>query len=124
MNRQVMSGLEAVRPQKKTNLRHRLLPGLSSDATVCNVMAGNTTKSHDPADLGELERSIMQLVWQHGELRTRLFYPTTGKPRYGTWNCTSTAVPTGLISGSRFLRPEGLRVTHCIIGSCQTGAVG
>jgi BlaI family penicillinase repressor len=31
-------------------------------------MAGNTTSSHDPADLGELERSIMRLVWQHGEL--------------------------------------------------------
>ena len=31
-------------------------------------MAGNTTKSHDPADLGELERSIMRLVWQHGEV--------------------------------------------------------
>jgi BlaI family transcriptional regulator, penicillinase repressor len=31
-------------------------------------MAGHTTKRHDPADLGELERSIMRLVWQHGEL--------------------------------------------------------
>jgi BlaI family transcriptional regulator, penicillinase repressor len=31
-------------------------------------MDSNTTKGHDPADLGELERSIMRLVWQHGEL--------------------------------------------------------
>ena len=28
----------------------------------------NATDSHDPADLGELERSILRLVWQHGEL--------------------------------------------------------
>ena len=31
-------------------------------------MTSNATESHDPADLGELERSIMQLVWQHDEL--------------------------------------------------------
>jgi predicted transcriptional regulator len=31
-------------------------------------MTSNATESQDPADLGELERSIMQLVWQHDEL--------------------------------------------------------
>lgn len=31
-------------------------------------MASSTTENHDPANLGELERSIMRLVWQHGEL--------------------------------------------------------
>ena len=31
-------------------------------------MASNVTPSHDPADLGELEREIMQMVWQHGEM--------------------------------------------------------
>jgi BlaI family penicillinase repressor len=31
-------------------------------------MTGNVTASHDPADLGELEREIMQLIWQHGTM--------------------------------------------------------
>jgi len=31
-------------------------------------MARNVTESHDPADLGELEREIMQFIWQHGEM--------------------------------------------------------
>jgi BlaI family transcriptional regulator, penicillinase repressor len=31
-------------------------------------MDSNVTESHDPAELGELERAIMQLVWQHGTL--------------------------------------------------------
>jgi BlaI family penicillinase repressor len=28
-------------------------------------MTGNTTQSHDPAELGELERAILELVWEH-----------------------------------------------------------
>jgi BlaI family transcriptional regulator, penicillinase repressor len=47
---------------------HQLLLNPMRSATVCNVMVSNATESHDPADLGELERSIMRLVWQHGEL--------------------------------------------------------
>jgi BlaI family penicillinase repressor len=31
-------------------------------------MDSNVTESHDPAELGQLERAIMQLVWQHGTL--------------------------------------------------------
>jgi BlaI family penicillinase repressor len=31
-------------------------------------MASNVTPGHDPADLGELEREIMQMVWQRGEM--------------------------------------------------------
>lgn len=31
-------------------------------------MTGNVTPSHDPADLGELEREIMQIVWQQGTI--------------------------------------------------------
>jgi len=34
--------------------------------TVCSVMTSNAT--HDPAELGDLERAIMRLIWQHGEL--------------------------------------------------------
>jgi predicted transcriptional regulator len=29
-------------------------------------MAGNTTQSHDPGELGELERAILELIWEHG----------------------------------------------------------
>jgi predicted transcriptional regulator len=31
-------------------------------------MASNATESHDPADLGELERSVMKLIWQHSKM--------------------------------------------------------
>jgi predicted transcriptional regulator len=30
-------------------------------------MASNTTSGHDPAELGELERSILSIVWGRGE---------------------------------------------------------
>jgi BlaI family penicillinase repressor len=51
--------------------------------TVCSIMTSNVTASHDrsvlektavesaqhdPAELGELERSILQLMWQHGTM--------------------------------------------------------
>ena len=29
-------------------------------------MSSNTTQSHDPAELGELERAILELVWEQG----------------------------------------------------------
>ena len=35
-------------------------------ATLCNTMVSNTTQSHDPAELGELERAILELIWEHG----------------------------------------------------------
>jgi BlaI family transcriptional regulator, penicillinase repressor len=35
--------------------------------TVCNTMASNTTSSHDPAELGELERQILSAVWRMRE---------------------------------------------------------
>lgn len=41
---------------------------LIQSATVSSVMISNATEGHDPADLGELERSVMRLVWQHGKL--------------------------------------------------------
>lgn len=30
-------------------------------------MTSNTSPNHDPAELGELERAIMRLVWRHSE---------------------------------------------------------
>jgi BlaI family transcriptional regulator, penicillinase repressor len=35
----------------------------SSYVTVCNTMASNT---HDPAELGELERDLLSIVWRLG----------------------------------------------------------
>src|SRR6201995_2042399 len=29
-------------------------------------MNSNTTQGHDPAELGELERAVLELVWEHG----------------------------------------------------------
>ena len=34
--------------------------------TVSNTMKGNTTPAHDPAELGELERDVLLIVWRHG----------------------------------------------------------
>jgi len=31
-------------------------------------MESNTIPAHDPAELGELERAILRLVWQHGNV--------------------------------------------------------
>lgn len=31
-------------------------------------MTGNTEFDHDPAELGELERSILLIVWRTGEV--------------------------------------------------------
>lgn len=50
---------------------------------MCNTMSGNVTESrdqHDPSGLGELEREVMQMVWQRGrmtaeEIRERLERP-------------------------------------------------
>jgi BlaI family transcriptional regulator, penicillinase repressor len=42
-----------------------------SNATESRKAAGSpglTALEHDPAELGELERSILQLMWQHGTL--------------------------------------------------------
>jgi BlaI family transcriptional regulator, penicillinase repressor len=41
---------------------------MATCATVCNIMERNTTDSHDPSDLGELEREIMQFLWQRGSM--------------------------------------------------------
>jgi BlaI family transcriptional regulator, penicillinase repressor len=41
-----------------------LRPGLC--VTVGNTMNGSTRASHDPAELGELERSVLLIVWRRG----------------------------------------------------------
>ena len=34
--------------------------------TVSNTMASNTQSGHDPAELGELERDVLSIVWRLG----------------------------------------------------------
>jgi predicted transcriptional regulator len=43
-------------------------------------MDGNTTQSHDPAELGELERAILQLIWQAGEATAERVREELGRP--------------------------------------------
>lgn len=37
----------------------------SAHVTVCNTMASNT---HDPAELGELEREVLSIIWRFGSI--------------------------------------------------------
>jgi predicted transcriptional regulator len=46
-------------------------------------MSSSTTHSHDPAELGELERAILELVWEHQLLsaeQVREFLMHQGRP--------------------------------------------
>ena len=43
-------------------LLHRLC------VTVSNAMNGSIRQSHDPAELGELERSVLLIVWRRGSV--------------------------------------------------------
>ena len=38
-----------------------------SNATICSIMDSNATDNHNPGDLGDLEREVLQLIWQRGE---------------------------------------------------------
>lgn len=43
-------------------------------------MSGNTHPSHDPADLGELERSILSVVWRRGAQTAEQVREELGRP--------------------------------------------
>jgi BlaI family penicillinase repressor len=43
-------------------------------------MMSNTTAGHDPAELGELERSILSLVWRMGTLTAEQVREQLGRP--------------------------------------------
>jgi len=43
-------------------------------------MTSNTTISHDPAELGELERSILQIVWRMGKVTAEQVREELGRP--------------------------------------------
>ncbi len=43
-------------------------------------MASNTTTGHDPAELGELERSILSVVWRQTEITAEQVRDELGRP--------------------------------------------
>ncbi|MDE3149661.1 MAG: BlaI/MecI/CopY family transcriptional regulator [Acidobacteriota bacterium] len=43
-------------------------------------MESNTTASHDPAELGELERSILLIVWRKGTITAEQVREELGRP--------------------------------------------
>jgi BlaI family penicillinase repressor len=43
-------------------------------------MVSNTKKGHDPAELGELERSILSIVWQRTEINAEQVREELGRP--------------------------------------------
>ena len=43
-------------------------------------MASNTTTGHDPAELGELERSILLIVWRMGSITAEQVREELGRP--------------------------------------------
>lgn len=62
---------------RPVELRLRLFPApmnfvLVAQGAICvtvgSAMDGNVRKNHDPAELGELERSVLLIVWRLGEV--------------------------------------------------------
>jgi len=49
-------------------------------ATVSNTMTSNTTPGHDPAELGELERSILLIIWRIGDVTAEQVREELGRP--------------------------------------------
>ena len=43
-------------------------------------MASNTTPGHDPAELGELERSILLIIWRIGDITAEQVREELGRP--------------------------------------------
>jgi BlaI family transcriptional regulator, penicillinase repressor len=43
-------------------------------------MASNTTTGHDPAELGELERSILLIIWRMGKVTAERVREELGRP--------------------------------------------
>ena len=57
-----------------------LYTDLVSCATLRNIMQSNTTGSHDPAELGELERAVLERIWQRGVLNAEQVREQLGRP--------------------------------------------
>jgi BlaI family penicillinase repressor len=48
--------------------------------TVSNTMNSNTQTAHDPAELGELERSILSIVWRMSAITAEQVREELGRP--------------------------------------------
>jgi len=48
--------------------------------TVSNTMKSNTASVHDPAELGELERGILSVVWRKPEINAEEVREKLGRP--------------------------------------------
>jgi BlaI family transcriptional regulator, penicillinase repressor len=48
--------------------------------TVSNIMTSNTRTGHDPAELGELERSILSVVWRRSPINAEQVREELGRP--------------------------------------------
>jgi len=48
--------------------------------TVSNTMNRNTRTGHDPAELGELERSILSIVWRKAKINAEQVREELGRP--------------------------------------------
>src|SRR5208337_758576 len=57
-------GVPRINPREKNSLACSP-PGC---VTVSNTMVSNTQSGHDPAELGELERSILSIIWRLGKV--------------------------------------------------------
>lgn len=49
-------------------------------ATVSNTMTSNIPSEHDPAELGELERSILVIIWRIGTVTAEQVREELGRP--------------------------------------------
>lgn len=59
---------DSARPGK-TTISEKILACLSrSYVTFSNTMTSSTNPAHDPAELGELERGILSIVWRQGKV--------------------------------------------------------
>ena len=54
--------------KKRISTKNILERSRFSCATVSNTMASNTPSHHDPAELGELERGILSIIWRLGSV--------------------------------------------------------
>jgi BlaI family transcriptional regulator, penicillinase repressor len=67
-------------PQRNPQEKNHLDGSPLFCVTVSNTMASNTEIDHDPAGLGELERSILLIVWRMGEVTAEQVRENLARP--------------------------------------------
>jgi BlaI family transcriptional regulator, penicillinase repressor len=64
-----------------SNVKKILLArGRGQCVTLRSIMMSNATSGHDPAELGELELAIMQLIWERGTMSAEQVREDLGRP--------------------------------------------